>query len=54
MERLHILNLKSFQVEVIETEDSDGVLEVEAEHEAFEEVSTFLNSTNVFCSLARS
>ena len=47
MKRLDILNLKSFQVEVVETKHRHAILQLEAQHEALQEVSALLNSANI-------
>ena len=47
MERLDILDLKSFQVEVVETKHGHAVLQFEAKHEALQKVSSLLNSSNI-------
>ena len=47
MKRLDILYLKSFQVEVVETKHRHAILQLEAQHEALQEVSALLNSANI-------
>ena len=47
MKCLDILDLKSFQVEVVETKHSHAILQFEAKHETLQKVSTLLDSSNV-------
>ena len=51
MQGLHILDLESFEVKVIQAENCNGVLEVEAQHEGLQEIGSLLDGSNVFCSL---
>ena len=45
---LNVLDLESFEVEVIESEDSDAILEVKAKHEALEEICSLLNGSDIY------
>jgi hypothetical protein len=48
---LDILDLECLEVEVVQAEDSYRVLEVEAQHEGFKEVRSFLDRTNILSGL---
>lgn len=47
LQRLHILDFKRLQVQVIETQNRDCILQVEAQHEALEEVRALLNRAHI-------
>lgn len=47
MQGLHVLDLESLQVQVIETKNGNRVLKIESQHEALEEISAFLNRANI-------
>jgi len=48
LETLDIFNLESLQVKVIKSQYSNCILHLEAQHKCFQEVSGFLNSSNIY------
>ena len=48
MEGLNILDLECLQIEIVQSENSDGVLELETKHKGLQEIGSLLNSTYIF------
>lgn len=53
MQGLHILDLKGLKEQIVQSENSNGVLQIETKHKGLNEVSTLLYGSHVLSSLRR-